>query len=71
MIFSKTVYFLITLHSINYERDTIMKKLYKISFIIVLVLGMFVAGFTKISAYTVANVEPLDFFDINYRRVDH
>ncbi len=34
-----------------------MKKLYKISFIIVLVLGMFVAGFTKISAYTVANVE--------------
>ena len=48
-----------------------MKKLYKISFIIVLVLGRFVAGFTKISAYTVANVEPLDFFDINYRRVDH
>lgn len=48
-----------------------MKKLYKISFIIVLVLGMFVAGFTKITAYTVANVEPLDFFDINYRRVDH
>lgn len=71
MIFSKTVYFLIILHSINYERETIMKKLYKISFIIVLVLGMFVAGFTKISANTVANVELLDFFDINYRSLDH